>query len=181
MNPTKSKQDPNSQSVAKKKAQSRHEELYDRFVERAHELFDASQEKSKEAMEKAMEVAHQQLSNAEEFSVEQGEAFKKFMRRDLRQIALYIQQKSKEAKEYLHPARLGAGALSSMAQLLKATGLALQSLSQQTEDALHYQTGEITSAGTLSCTGCGQKMHLKRTSKIPPCPSCHATKFLKGY
>jgi len=111
----------------------------------------------------------------------QGEAFKKFMRRDMQEIARYMALLKQEALEHLHPARLGAGALSSMAQLLKAAGLALQSLSQKTEDALHYQTGEITSAGTLSCTGCGQKMHLKRTSKIPPCPSCHATKFLKGY
>lgn len=158
-----------------------HEALYDRFVERARELFDVSQEKSKEAIEKAMSTAHQQLSDAEEFSVEQSEAFKKFMRRDLEHIARYLQEKSKEAMEHLHPARLSAGALSSMAQLLKATGLALQSLSQKTEDTLHYHTGEITSAGTLSCTKCGQKIHLKHTSKIPPCPKCHTTKFLKGY
>ncbi|TDI81920.1 MAG: hypothetical protein E2O80_03670 [Betaproteobacteria bacterium] len=53
---------------------------------------------------------------------------------------------------------------------------------EQNEDALHYHTGEITFAGTVSRTGCGQKMHLKRTSKIPPLyPSCHATRFLKGY
>lgn len=173
---------PNTSNENKKQeTQDHHEALYDRFVERAHELFDLSQEKSKGAMEKAMHVAHQQLSDAEEFSVEQGEAFKKFMRRDLEHMARYLQEKSKEAKEYLNPARLGAGALSSMAQLLKVTGLALQSLSQKTEDTLHYHTGEITSAGTLSCIECGQKIHLKHTSKIPPCSKCHTTKFIKGY
>ena len=170
-----------SSESAEKKSQGRHEALYDRFVEHARELFDVSQEKSKEAIEKAMETARQQLSEAGEFSAEQGEAFKKFMRRDMEEIARYMRVLKQEAAEHLHPARLGAGALSSMAQLLKATGLALQSLSQKTEDALHYHTGEITSAGTLSCSGCGKKVHLKHTSKVPPCPSCHATKFLKGY
>lgn len=170
-----------SSESTEKETLGHHEALYDRFVERTRKLFDLSQEKSKEAMEKAMNVAHQELSDAEEFSVEQGEAFKKFMRRDLEHIARYLREKSKEAKEFLHPARLGAGALSSMAQLLKVTGLALQSLSQKTEDTLHYHTGEITSAGTLSCIECGQKIHIKHTSKIPPCPKCHTTKFLKGY
>lgn len=170
-----------SSENAEKEVQDHHEALYDRFVERARELFDVSQEKSKEAIEKAMEKAHQQLSEAGEFSAEQGEAFKKFMRRDMEEIARHMTVLKQEALEHLHPARLGAGALSSMAQLLKAAGLALQSLSQKTEDALHYHTGEITSAGTLTCTGCGQKVHLKHSSRVPPCPSCSATKFLKGY
>ena len=43
------------------------------------------------------------------------------------------------------------------------------------------KTGEITSAGTLTCTACGQKVHLKSTGVVPPCPSCHATQFRKGY
>jgi isocitrate dehydrogenase len=170
-----------SSENSEKEVQGHHEALYDRFVERARELFDASQEKSKEAMEKAIEKAHQQLSEAGEFSAVQGEAFKKFMRRDMEEIARYMALLKQEALEHLHPARLGAGALSSMAQLLKAAGLALQSLSQKTEDALHYHTGEITSAGTLTCTGCNQKVHLKHSSRVPPCPSCYATKFLKGY
>ncbi len=125
-----------SSENSEKEVQGHHEALYDRFVEHARELFDASQEKSKKAMEKA----HQQLSEAGEFSAEQGEAFKKFMRRDMQEIARYMALLKQEALEHLHPARLGAGALSSMAQLLKAAGLALQSLSQKTEDALPYTT-----------------------------------------
>ena len=170
-----------SSDKTEKKPHGHHEALYDHFVEHARKLFDLSQEKSKETIEKAMEAAHRQLSDAGEFSVEQGEAFKKFMNRDLEEMARYMTTLKQEAKERLHPARLGAGALSSMAQLLKAADLVVQSLLQKTEEALHYHTGEITSAGTLSCIECGQKVHLKHTSKIPPCPSCYATKFFKGY
>ncbi len=160
---------------------ARYEQLYDRFTERARELFDAGQEKSKEAMEKAMETAREQLAAAEEFSAERGEAFKAFMRRDLDQTAQEMRELGQEARDRLNPSRLGAGALSSMARLLDVTGAALQNLSRKAEDALHYNTGEITAAGTLTCTRCGQKVHLKRSSHIPPCPGCHGTQFRKSY
>ncbi|MDO8925466.1 MAG: zinc ribbon-containing protein [Sideroxyarcus sp.] len=188
MNPVESEKKPDPEivagdlvGVAEQGEHGHHEALYDRFAERVREIFDAGQEKSKEAMEKAMESAREQLSAAGEFSAEQGEVFKRFMHRDLEQTARDMRTLGQEAKERLHPARLGAGALSSMARLLEATGLALQSLSRKAEDALHYNTGDITTAGTLTCTHCGQTLHLKRTTKIPPCPSCHGTEFRKGY
>lgn len=181
MNPTDPERKPESAAPAGEGAQEHHEALYDRFTERARELFDAGQEKSREAMEKAMESAREQIAAAGEFSAEQGELFKQFMRRDLEQTALDMQALGQEAKERLHPARLGAGALSSLARLLDVTGSALGFLSRKAEDALHYNTGDITAAGTLTCMQCGQKVQLKRTSKIPPCPSCHGTRFRKGY
>lgn len=170
-----------AEAKPEQKEQGRYEVLYDRFSERVRELFESGQEKSKEALDKAMDVAREQLSAAGEFSAEQGEVFKKFMRRDLEQTGQEMRTLGKDAKERLHPARLGAGALSSMARLLEAAGSALQSLSQKAEGALHYSTGDITAAGTLTCTKCGQTVQLKHTAQIPPCPSCHGTEFRKGY
>jgi isocitrate dehydrogenase len=167
--------------MPEEKEQGRHAALYDRFSERVRELFEAGQEKSKEALDKAMDVAREQFSAAGEFSAQQGEVFKQYMRRDLEQTEQEMRVLGKDAKERLHPARLGAGALSSMARLLDAAGSALQSLSRKAEEALHYSTGEITAAGTLTCTKCGQKVQLKHTAKIPPCPGCHGTEFRKGY
>ena len=155
--------------------------LYDRFSERVREVFETGQERSKEAMDKAMETARQQFAAAGEFSAEQGEAFKEFMRRDLGQTAEEMRTLQQEAKERLNPSRLGAGALSSMSRLLEAAGSTLQLLSKKTEEALSYKTGEITSAGTLTCTQCGTTLQLKRSSRIPPCPKCSSTTFRKGY
>jgi Zn finger protein HypA/HybF involved in hydrogenase expression len=165
----------------KSEEQGRYEALYDRFAERARELFVASQEKGKDAMDKAIDMAREQFATAGEFSAEQGEAFRKYMRRDLAQTESDMRSMGEAAAERLHPARLGAGALSSMARLLQATGSALQNLSHKAEDTLHFNTGEITAAGTLTCTKCGQKVQLKRSAHIPPCPSCHGTEFRKGY
>ena len=165
----------------KSEEQGRYEALYDRFAERTRELFEASQEKGKEAIDKSIEMAREQFAAAGEFSAEQGETFRKYMRRDLAQTEADIRTLGQEAAERLNPARLGVGAFASMAKLLQATGSALQNLSQKAEDALHFKTGEITAAGTLTCTKCGQKVQLKQSSHIPPCPSCHGTEFRKGY
>lgn len=157
------------------------ENLYDRFTEKSREIFESGQEKGHEAWEKAMEITREQMAAAGEFSIEQGEAFKRYLRRDLEQTVADLNQLGKEAKQNLHPARLGAGALSSLAKILHATGGALTTLSDKTEAALMYQSGEITMAGTLKCTSCNHKIHLTKTSVVPPCPACQGTKFRKGY
>lgn len=154
---------------------------YDRFVELSRELFDKGQDKGREAWEKAMEIARQQLAVAGDFSAEQGEAFKRYLRRDLDQTALEMRQLGAEAQDRLNPARLGAGALSSLAKLLHAAGGAMLAWSEKAETALEFKTGEVTTAGTLTCVACGQKVHLKSTGVVPPCPSCHKTQYRKGY
>ncbi len=154
---------------------------YDRFVEMSREFFDKGQEKGREAWEKSMELARQQLAAAGEFSTEQGDAFKDYLRRDLDQTAKDMHQLGAEAKDRLNPARLGAGALSSLAKMLHAAGGVITAWSEKADAALEYKTGEITTAGTLTCVACGQKVHLKATGVVPPCPSCHATRYHKGY
>lgn len=160
---------------------SRTTALYERFVTKSHEIFDLGQEKGLEAWEKAMEVAREKMAVAGEFSAEQGEAFKRYLRRDLNHTMADMRRLGVEVKEDVHPARLGAGALSTLAKLLQASGGALTNLSERAEEALEYQTGEITMAGTLTCSSCGHKIHLKKTSVVPVCPSCKGTNFRKGY
>ena len=45
--------------------------------------------------------------------------------------------------------------------------------------ALTFRTGDITSAGTLSCAGCGWTIVSSRTTMLPPCPQCSETAFRK--
>lgn len=182
MNANDSKHNPDTQDTANEaKERNRYEALYDRFSERVRELYETGQEKGKEALDKSMDVAREQFSAAGDFSAEQGEAFKKYLRRDLEQTEQEMRTLGQDAKERLNPARLGAGALSSVARMLDAAGSALQSLSQKAEDALRFKTGEITSAGTLTCIKCGKTIQLKHTTHIPPCPHCSATEFRKSY
>ena len=155
--------------------------IYEKFVDKSKHIFDAGQEKSHEAWERAMELTQKQMAAAGEFSAEQGEAFKRYLRRDLDQTMVDMRHLGEEAKEGLNPARLGAGALSSLAKILHVASDALSKLSEKAERALEYKAGEITMAGTLTCSSCGHSIELKKTSTVPPCPSCHGKNFRKSY
>jgi len=154
------------------------EDQYDELAERFKELFEAGAEKSSEFAQVAMEKARQQLTAAGAFSEEQGKNLKRFLERDFTQMANVMRD---EAKEKLNPSRVGAGAMSSLSTLLNMAGSALSSIAERTQKAISCRSGEITSAGTLTCNACGHDLHFKKTGRVPPCPTCHATEFRKSY
>ena len=154
---------------------------YDKLASKFNELYLAGKERGREAMSVALDKAHEQMTSLGEYSAEQGKVLKQYLARDLDQTISDAQQLGEEAKERLHPARLGAGALSSIATVLELTGNALRSLGDKTKETLTYNAGEMTSAGTLTCRACGQKMQIKNTGHVPPCPKCNGTLFSKGY
>ena len=154
------------------------EDQYDQLAARFKVLFEAGTEKSAEVAQVAMEKARKQLTAAGTFSEEQGKNLKSFLERDFAQMATTMR---KEAKEKLNPSRVSAGALSSLSALLSAAGSALTSIAERTQKAVSCRSGEITSAGTLTCDACGHELHFKKTGRVPPCPKCHATEFGKSY
>ncbi|MDG4475523.1 zinc ribbon-containing protein [Thiovibrio frasassiensis] len=154
---------------------------YDMLASKFHEFYLAGKQRGRESMSAALEKAQEKLTSLGEFSAEQGEELKQFLARDLDQTIADAQRLGEEAKERFHPSRLGAGALASLATVLELTGNALHSLSDKTKETLTYKTGEMTSAGTLTCQACGEKMQLKKTGHVPPCPKCTGTLFSKGY
>jgi len=156
-------------------------EQYDKFAAKSHELFEASREKSQEALNVAIEKTRDQMIALGELSAEQGKVFQEYMKRDLEHTAEEMRRLGEQAKERLHPARVGAGALSSMAALLQIGGDVLWKLSQKADAALIYNAGEITSAGTLTCMNCAHQLYFNKTGKIPVCPQCQKTTFKKSY
>jgi hypothetical protein len=157
------------------------EQQYDKLAGKFNELYLAGKERGRESMAVALEKAREQLTALGEFSSEQGEVLKQYLARDLDQTISDVQQLGDEAKVRLHPARLGAGALSSLSTVLELTGNVLHSLSVKTKEKLTYKTGEMTSAGTLTCQSCGHQVQLKKTGHVPPCSKCNGTLFSKGY
>jgi len=156
-------------------------EQYDKLAHRFNELYLEGRSRGRESMSEALEKARKQLTSLGEFSTERGEELKQYLARDLDRTIAEARYLGDEVWGRFHPSRLGAGALSSLASVLEATSNALHSLGDKAHRTLTYKTGEITSAGTLTCQACGQKVHLKETGHIPPCPKCKGTLFHKGY
>lgn len=52
-------------------------------------------------------------------------------------------------------------------------------LLQRDHPGMTFRTGDITSAGTLTCAGCGWTVRTTRTTVLPPCPQCTETAYRK--
>ncbi|HKI61135.1 MAG TPA: hypothetical protein VKA31_02470 [Mariprofundaceae bacterium] len=165
----------------KEQDKGRMAEKYDKLAHRFNEIYQKGKTRGHGAMQEALEKARKQLTELGEFSAEHGQELKQFLSRDLDRTVAEAQHLGEGAKEWLHPSRLRAGALASLASALEWSGDTLHSMGNRAQQSLVFKTGEITSGGTLTCQGCGQKMHFKETGHIPPCPKCKGPLFHKGY
>jgi isocitrate dehydrogenase len=157
------------------------EAKYDQYAARFRELLESGQTKGREAMEAAMATARDNLVFLGEISNEQGKLFGDYLKRDLAQTSKDMAELGEEARERLHPSRLSAGALAVTAKAFRMLGHSMLNLSDKTNESITYHAGEITSAGTLTCLKCGDKVQLKKTSLIEACTACSGTIYKKGY
>lgn len=166
-------------------SKERLEAAYDRFAAHVVEALQSGRSLGRQGFEAAMEKARAQLAAAGEFSAGQGERFKEFLRRDLgphlEEQAQAARQFGREAGQHLQPERLRDGLLATLATVLRSGGETLQEWSHKADQAVIYESGEITSAGTLTCLNCGHAIHLDKTAHVAPCPVCLGTRFRKSY
>ncbi len=151
--------------------------LYDKLASRTAELLETGRKTLDEALKKAGE----ELSSAGEYTREQSEKISEYIRRDLKQMEKSARKAGGAIKTAVDPQRMGAGAQSVMARILRCVADTVSELAERAEKQLEYKTGEVTSPGTLTCMECGAEMHFTATVRIPPCPKCYKTRFRKSY
>lgn len=115
-------------------ARHRQEDLFDRLLDTFQELSAKAGETTASAFDSALDAACTALVAAGEFTADNAQRLREYLRRDLLQRD--------------HP-------------------------------AMTFRTGDITSAGTLTCAGCGWTVRTTRTTVLPPCPQCTETAFRK--
>lgn len=148
--------------------------LYEKLASRTADLL----EEGRKTFDEALKKAKDELSSAGEFSREQADKLGEYVRRDLKENA----DKAKEAViKAVEPQRVAAGVQSAFTRILTTAAETLTELAERSEKSLEFKTGEITSPGTLTCKECDAEMHMKKTTRIPPCPKCHKTIFRKSY
>lgn len=148
--------------------------FYEKLAERTAELI----EEGRKTLDEALKKAKDELTRAGNYTSEQADRVAGWVRRDVRDSA---EKASDAVKKAFEPQRVAVGAQSVLARILTGTADALNELAKKTEQGLEFKTGEVTSAGTLTCKECGAEMHIKQAARIPPCPKCHKTVFRKSY
>ena len=160
--------------------QKRNEEevgLYEKIIARTEELLGSGRKNLDEALKRAGD----DISSAGNFTREQAEKVSRFIKRDIQHTVANAGKGKDTMKEAVDPKRLAVGAQSFFSKILSHTAETLSSWAEKSERQLEFKTGEITSPGALTCKGCGEVIHIKKTAKIPPCPKCHQTLYRKSY
>ena len=111
------------------------EDLFDRLLGRFQAFFDEASERTAATFDSALDRACDTLVAAGEFTADNAERLRQYLRRDL-----------------LH----------------------------RDHPAMTFKTGDITTAGELTCEGCGWTIRTTRTTLLPPCPQCAETTYRKS-
>jgi hypothetical protein len=111
------------------------EESFDRLRAGFEDALAQAGEATAAAFDQALDTACDALVAAGEFTVENAERMRQYLKRDLLQRD--------------HP-------------------------------TMTFRTGDISTAGTFACAGCGWTIVTNRTSLLPPCPQCSETQFRKS-
>ena len=151
--------------------------LYEKIIARTEELLQSG----KKSLDEAIKKAGEEMSSAGQFTREQAEKISSFVKRDIEHTVDSATKAKESFKEAVDPQRVAAGAQSIFARILSSTAETLSELAARSERQLTFKTGEVTSPGTLTCKNCGEEIHMKKTTRIPPCPRCHQTQFRKSY
>jgi hypothetical protein len=146
---------------------------YEKLASRTKELIENARELTSDAIDVAIDKAKDELAAAGEFSREQGERLKAFLRRDLKATREHVSGTRAGSQAQ----RVASGIEGVLAGILARLGHLLQEWAAKVEDHLRYRTGEVTSPGTLTCVECESKIRMKKTGRVPPCPKCHAAEF----
>jgi hypothetical protein len=154
---------------------------FEKLAAKTREQLIASKEKSKEWLHRAVDASAHQLEKAGEFSKEEGKRAGQFLIRDLAATRADFSRARRFVNRGLSPSRIGGGFVGLASHLFGSMGDMFQGWAAKSEEALAFNTGEVSGPGKLTCTDCGAELHLERSSRIPPCPKCHKTDFRKSY
>jgi len=155
---------------------------YNQMLETAKEIVDMTKREGEPAILDAMDKAKEKIAEATELTGEEIEKVSDYLARDLHDAAEYIAVGERELGDWLRIDALYIEdkLLDMFSHMVDETGLALEQIRQNAEQADSWHTGEITGIGTLVCKECGEVLHFKKTGHIPPCPKCHHTKYSRG-
>jgi len=154
---------------------------FEKLAARTKEQLILGKDKSMEWLGQAVDASADQLEKAGEFSKEEGERARQFLKRDLAATRVDFTRARASVNKALDPSRVGVGFVDLASHLFGNMGEMFQGWAAKSEEALTFNTGEISGPGKLTCADCGAELHLERSSRIPPCPKCHKTDFRKSY
>lgn len=165
------------------KSGERFVKAYERMMERVHKALPRPGQPPGERA-----YLHGQIDRARDKAVELGELSREeanhvadYLRRDIEDASKFLASSGGELSSWLKfdLQLIEDRLLEMLTSVADRTKIELTELEDQAIQASTYHTGEVTGPGTLACETCGKSMQFRKISRIPPCPHCHNTTFLR--
>ncbi len=154
---------------------------YNRMLERAKQTLERATQGSLPSLQQIIDGAKHTAVELEELTRDEAELIGDYLRRDIHDVAQRTQERGHELAEWLRfDIQLVEERLAEVfSHLVDHTRLELDQLA---EEAKHHawNTGEVTTLGSLTCSQCGHELHFHATARIPTCPRCQGTRFQRS-
>ena len=152
---------------------------YETMLERMHELLDKTERRTVPLLREAVTEARERAVELGELTREEAEKVSRYLERDMHDAANFLADTGQELREWFNfdLKLINQRLLDVFANVADQTSLAFRELAEQARQASLYRAEEITGPGTLVCTQCGEQVHFRHVSRIPPCPRCHGKEF----
>ncbi|MEQ9544677.1 MAG: zinc ribbon-containing protein [Marinobacter sp.] len=151
-------------------------EVYDRMLERVQSRLNELQETSLETLEEEVQKAVEFEYELEEMTREEADLLGAYLLRDLEHLLHFVEETGEGLTEWLQLdiALLEhqlADRLLSVADKTLVDNLELRQ-KLENQEAGHYISGEVATAGMFQCLNCGHMRCLTATSHLEPCEAC---------
>lgn len=160
------------------KQENRRIKAYERMLER---LDEATSGPGALRLREALERVKQRSVELGELTREEADRIGEYLRRDIEDAANYAAASDEDLGTWLYmDMQLIENWIwdrfSSVADRTRLELLQFQQLSERPEE---YHTGEVAGPGTLTCVNCGKKLQFEKPGRIPPCPNCHGSTYVR--
>lgn len=152
---------------------------YHRMLERVRARLYELDHDTGPALRHAVDEARERATELGELTREEAERVGDYLQRDLQDAAGFLEREGRELGNWLRFdfALVERGLADLFADAVDKTRIELQQFSTEAEAFGEWHSGEITAFGSFQCKSCGEELHLKEPSRLPPCPRCHGTTF----
>ena len=154
---------------------------FDHMVEQVNESIHQAEEAIAPGIDEMVHNAQNIVREIYALTQEESDALAKTLKRDLHKANHALNRQHKELKDWLSfdMAVVEDRFIELISKAADKTWLDFRAFGNEDHQASLYRTGEICTAGTLSCNQCGKQLHFTKSSHIPPCAQCHGSEFYR--
>jgi predicted Zn-ribbon and HTH transcriptional regulator len=154
---------------------------YDTLMEQLSAWVEKTDENAGPLLVNGLHDAEQFMHDLGKWSSEEIDLLSRYVKRDIHDISQNLEQQNKTLIEWLQfdVKQVEEGVLEILSSMTDKTRVELDKINHLAATANIWHTGEVTSVGTISCKKCGTELHYHKAGRIPPCPKCHNTEFIR--